>query len=442
VVTIVLTPSRRRIVVLTTGQPATSPRVTKEADALASAGHDVRVIGTYWVDWAVAADARGASDRAWSYHMLDWRRESNPWLFWKSRARHRAAVAAGSWPLVGEMLLDATAGRTTPELTQLALEHPADLYIAHTLGALPAAGRAAARHSALFAFDAEDFHSGQFAHRSRDRRRRLAQRVEQRFIPRCDYVTAASPAIAQAYAPLRRTPPQTLLNVFPLHQRPSSHRPLNDHGRLTLYWCSQTIGPHRGLEDAVRAMGVVGSAVELHLQGKCWPGYQEQLRALAAAAGVARHLIVFHPPAAPEQLACAAAAYDVGLAIEPPVSVNNELLLSNKVFTYLLAGLAIVATRTIGQDWLRQHTPEAVKLYDSGNVDALAGLLRHWINKRSELAAARAAAWRYGSERYNWDYEQCVLLDLVDALFAGRVEQPQRTAAPAPLRRVTGGTGR
>ena len=38
---------------------------------------------------------------------------------------------------------------------------PADLYIAHYVAALPAAGAAAQRHGALLGFDAEDFHSGE-----------------------------------------------------------------------------------------------------------------------------------------------------------------------------------------------------------------------------------------------------------------------------------------
>lgn len=430
---------RHTIVLLTTGQPATSPRVAKEADALAAAGHDVTVIGTYWVDWAVAADERAASQRAWAYAMLDWRRERRPWLFWKSRVRHRTASFAAQWPVVGDLWLTATAGRTTPELTRLAVRHAADLYIAHTLGALPAAWHAAVHHSAQCGFDAEDFHSGQFAHGSRDPRRSLAERIEKRYVPRVDYVTAASPGIAAAYAPLRSSPPVTVLNAFPLRERPASHRARVAGERLRMYWCSQTIGPDRGLEDAVRAAGLAGPGIEIHLQGKCWPGYEAQLRQVAAEAGVAPDRLVFHAPIAPEALVAASAAYDIGLAVEPPVSRNNEILLSNKIFTYLLGGLAILATRTAGQQWLQRHTPEAARLCEPGDAAAMAAVLRHWQEHPEELALARSASWRYGSERYNWDLEQQLVIDLVDDLFSRRTDREREARRPA-IARAAGGS--
>ena len=47
----------RRVTLLTTGQPSTNPRLVKEADALASAGFDVSVIGIRRAGWADASDA-------------------------------------------------------------------------------------------------------------------------------------------------------------------------------------------------------------------------------------------------------------------------------------------------------------------------------------------------------------------------------------------------
>src|SRR5581483_4675772 len=77
----------------------------------------------------------------------------------------------------------------------------ADLYIAHYPAALPAAAKAARIHRAHYAYDAEDFHLGDWpdgpAHETR---RRLLRAVESRYLPKCAYVTAASPGIADAYA--------------------------------------------------------------------------------------------------------------------------------------------------------------------------------------------------------------------------------------------------
>ena len=106
----------------------------------------------------------------------------------------------------------------------------------------------------------------------------------------------------------------------------------------------------RGLEDVVRAMGQLRDFdIELHVRGSWQAGYLERFLSTAAAAGVSRDRIVSHEPAAPDEMVRLASAYDIGLALERPVALNNDILLSNKVFTYLLAGLAVVATRTRAQ---------------------------------------------------------------------------------------------
>jgi len=114
-----------------------------------------------------------------------------------------------------------------------------------------------------------------------------------------------------------------------------------------------------------------------------------------------------------------AAAFDVGLAIEPPASVNNDLLLSNKIFTYLLAGAGVVATRTTGQSSLAPCVGGAVAYCDSGSPESLAASIRPWLENRERLEAARRSAWRIGESRFNWDVEKAVFLAVVDRALGG-----------------------
>jgi hypothetical protein len=44
-------------------------------------------------------------------------------------------------------------------------------------------------------------------------------------------------------------------------------------------------------------------------------------------------------------------------------------------------------------------------------------------------AEARSAAWRLGQTRYNWDVEQRTLLDLLQRVLRGDVEEADRTIA-------------
>src|SRR5262245_7998845 len=81
----------RRVCLVTTGQPSTNPRLVKEADALSAAGYDVTVVGAFGGDWAIQADRSLLAQKPWAFDLVDWRRESRPLLFWKSRVRQRVA---------------------------------------------------------------------------------------------------------------------------------------------------------------------------------------------------------------------------------------------------------------------------------------------------------------------------------------------------------------
>jgi glycosyltransferase involved in cell wall biosynthesis len=413
-----------RICLVTTLQPAANPRLVKEADALVEAGHTVRVVAAHWADWATSFEDELVATRRWRCDTLDWRRDVNPALFWKSRIRHFAARRLARIPMLAPLVEEAAASRIGPDLLKPAESSPADLFIAHNLGALPAALAAAARFRAAAGFDAEDFHSGQLSRHEDRHAAAVVRSMERRLLRGCQYVTAASPAIAAAYRELCGIPlPTSILNVFPLADRPACFRCADATAPLTLYWFSQTIGPDRGLEDAVRALGLLPpGSVELHLRGRWAGGYEKQLRRLAADVGLDERRIIAHEPAPAAEMVRLAAHYDVGLALEPPVTVNSDILLSNKIFTFLLAGNAVIATRTKSQSWLASHLGHAIALCDSGQPQSLATALQAWLDSRERLDAARSDAWSLGSMRFNWNHEKTKFLDVVNGTLdrAGR----------------------
>ena len=134
-----------------------------------------------------------------------------------------------------------------------------DLYIAHYPAALPAVATAARKYGTRYAYDAEDFHIGDWPDDAKyDGERRLVREIESRYLQGCAYVTAASPGIAEAYVDtygIKR--PRVVLNAFPLgHALPNPTPQGTVRPRPSLYWFSQTIGPDRGLECAVRAIAL------------------------------------------------------------------------------------------------------------------------------------------------------------------------------------------
>lgn len=397
----------RRVCLITTGHPSTNPRLVKEAEALSEAGYGVSVVACKFLEWADKADEQFAR---------------RPWTIAWCRFGDRASVMRREWlrsrRRLNRMLVSTLGYKPAfvlrafhyviPELARLACKQAADLYIAHNLGALPAAARAAELHAARLGFDAEDFHRGELAETPENEEvLKLTRWIEEGYMPRCDYVTAASDGIAEAYHQALSVPcPTTILNVFPLAERstpvaPEALRRETRPGTRSLYWFSQTIGPNRGLEDALATLPLLDDDVHLFLRGQWASGYQAAFMRRAADLGVS-HRVHGLSPVPPAELIPRAARHDVGLALEQPATPNRDLCVTNKIFTYLLAGVPCAATATAGQRRLCADLPEATRLCDPGDPVSLARAVRSLLGNTS----ARHAANRYGTQRYNWEVEK------------------------------------
>ena len=111
-----------RITVVTSGHLSTCPRMLKSADALAAAGHDVRVVATRHEPWAVDADADVRSRRSWPLTVVDYRRGAGA-TYWRSGIRYRASrmLSAAIGPERLPLALASRAfGRVHPELVKAA----------------------------------------------------------------------------------------------------------------------------------------------------------------------------------------------------------------------------------------------------------------------------------------------------------------------------------
>jgi glycosyltransferase involved in cell wall biosynthesis len=411
------TPVMANICLLTPTQPSVNPRIVKEADALAEAGHQVHVLCGHTVPWADESDATLLRSRNWSCSYVGGKPGSA--RHWWTRLRHGAIRRFPQIWKLNRTLARCALARITPELQAAALRSDADLYIAHYVGALVGAGVAAKGRNVLLAFDAEDFESGYYDYSTGPRPiDRLTEEVELEYLPRCCCVTGASSGIAEAYSSKYCIAmPVTILNVFPMAERPPELRETARGGPLKLYWFSQTIGHDRGLEDVIRAMAILRNCdIELCLRGRCASGYEEHLAQVASESGLSLSKITFCSPAPAEEMIRLSAEYDVGLALETPASPNRDLCVTNKIFSYLLAGNAIAATSTTGQKAVVEELGAAAFLYRPGDYEALARGLRVWHDDRSELERARQAAWSFGTYSFNWESEKKKVIDIVNSV--------------------------
>jgi glycosyltransferase involved in cell wall biosynthesis len=267
-----------------------------------------------------------------------------------------------------------------------------------------------------YGFDLEDFHSGEGDNSPASvRARALTEVLERSFLPDAKFLTAGSEEIAAEYASKFNVHPVAINNTFCLSSSAPDFESRAESG-LRFFWFSQTVGPGRGLEDAIKAIGLVGVRGELHLLGRAHEGYLEILNSLAKS--LAPTLRIVHlKPAMPDDMVQLSLAYDVGLAVEQGDSPNSALCLSNKALTYTAAGLAIVLTDTPGQRRLAVDLGAGAILYTPGDVTTLAAKLHLWAANPHSLTAAKRATWNAARLRWNWDHplERGTLLSCVTA---------------------------
>ena len=153
-------------------------------------------------------------------------------------------------------------------LVSTAASEPADLIYGGTTGALAAVAEAASRLGIPYGLDLEDFHSAEQDTAEGALANALAARVETATLTNAAFLTAASPMIADAYRSKYGVEPTPIHNTFSL--RFSEHEMTDRPGPLRLYWFSQTLGPGRGIEDAIEAEegSVTPQVGELRLDGQ------------------------------------------------------------------------------------------------------------------------------------------------------------------------------
>ena len=143
---------------------------------------------------------------------------------------------------------------------------PVDFVYGGTSGAIAATAEAGRRLRVPFAVDFEDFHCGEHSGPDEAPCNVIGRAAMRDAADGAAFVTAGSQAIAEACAVRLGIAATPIHNVFPLPDREPDFRPVH-RDEFRVYWFSQTIGPYRGLEDMLQALGRVPRASSLNLRG-------------------------------------------------------------------------------------------------------------------------------------------------------------------------------
>jgi glycosyltransferase involved in cell wall biosynthesis len=402
----------KKICIVTTRHISYNPRVLKEADALYSAGHEVVVVTISNSEQQAAFDQELMRVRKWKLRTVNFRKghkgEGRRWLYLSVKQRFFSTLAKISlrWGIAERAVERAFDG-----LLRLARSERADLYIAHHAEALGVAYRASMNSKGRFGFDAEDFHTGM--NDPDVEINRIVGWIEKKYLPRCQYLTAASKGIAEAYRDkygIRMG--EVILNVFP-----RENLPVRAPGSpMKFYWYSQVIGPNRGIEQLIDAAKQLSMPFEIHLRGSLHSEeYREGLRRRCGNSGLWDRVFL-HEPILAAQLIGDANQFDVGLALESDSSVNANAAVANKIFAYLMARLFIIGTDTYGQKDIFTRFPEAVRVCRMNDPEDLADAMRSCIDNLALVHAGKQAAGRAAEGCFNWERESATLQLLADKI--------------------------
>lgn len=377
-------------------------------------GHHVTVLYCYYIDWAQIEDEAVLKNVAWNYRQIGGDAKNRKFQYFISRFKFR--LFGFLYKFLGNAFLlpERSQIRSYDELVRAAKELKADLYIGHSLGALAIVSNAAKFNNAKVGFDYEDYHRGETAAAPSLELARISY-LENKYIPRIYYVSAASPMIAQKISehfPNLNKRIFTILNCFPLSQQPEFQNKKIGDTTLQLFWFSQTIGLNRGLEILLEALLQLNDpSIHLTLAGRCNEDFKQYIHKYNGNINDQIHFAGIIPP---NELPEFVSRFDVGLALEPGFSENNNIALSNKIFTYLLAGNALILSETPMQKAFNLAYSIG-KSFELGNVSQLKKILIAYKDP-DVLEQQRLQNYRLAKDLLNWDVESEKLANCISEI--------------------------
>ena len=406
-----------RILILIGAHLCTAPRSFKEAETLAHAGHDV-TIGGFWFDpELVKRDRILIKNKKWRFQPII---DFQPTTFlgrWKNSViRLKGRIAREPWQrwrtFSPELL-----GYGAKAMLSFARQTRADLTIVHSEAGLWV-GNQLLDQGFSVGVDFEDWFSEDLL--PADRVTRPITQItalESRLARECKYCITTSHALAEALSKAYQAPkPSVIYNVFPWEERQQiNNQKLDRRNQIpSLHWFSQTIGAGRGLETLFQALPYLNIPVEIHLRGNYPDNYRQWLEALVTDEW--RDRIFIHPIVPNNELLSRIAEHDIGLALESSDIKSRDLTVTNKLFQYLQAGLAVIATDTAGQREIFSQFPDIGQLIASNNPQALAQAIDHLLSNPNKLTAAKSAALQATASQLCWEKQAQTLVEAVKSI--------------------------
>ncbi|MEQ8625766.1 MAG: glycosyltransferase [Vicingaceae bacterium] len=271
-----------------------------------------------------------------------------------------------------------------------------DWVIINLIDNLPFAVELKNKMKAKVIYDSQEYFVGQYAAFERCKYKWVVEN-EKKYIEQVDVLLATTQVmldkIGSDYG--LNIPSFRVRNVPTIAQVHSNDR-INQEANfesdvpLRLVWHGMGIylENRRGLHILIKAIANCKQKVHLFLQGKLDDTQKSILNNFIVNYRLQNKLTVL-PPALPDKIVESLTDYDIGLTGELPKEENQELTSSNKLFDYIAAGLAVLASDVKGV----RETIEEYKvgfMYKPGDYIQLSELIDELAIKGQKLSALKS----------------------------------------------------
>lgn len=260
-------------------------------------------------------------------------------------------------------------------------------------------------------YDTHEYFTGVPELESRPRVQAVWKRIEKNIFPKLKHIITVNQSIADLYAQEYGKTLTIVRNIPPrFHVTTASSR--RDWGlpedRTVFILQGSGINVDRGAEEAVEAMAQLETAHLVIIGGgdvlDILKSKVEQL-----ALGDRVH---FHPRMPYERMMECTQLCDVGLTLDKDTNINYRYSLPNKLFDYLQAGIAVIASGVI-------EVRRIVEQYALGNIISshdpadIAAVMNEFTRDPEWLATCKAKA-REAAYELHWDTEKHNLTQIID----------------------------
>jgi glycosyltransferase involved in cell wall biosynthesis len=356
-------------------------------------------------DWAQALDKNILEKANWKYIQVGGGNKA-AWKYQISRIRF-AVYRLVNEKISVKLLAEKAHARCYNALLECAIKLNADWYIGHNPGAMAIAANAAKKTSAKAGFDFEDYHRGEYVDFNSPALKRQIF-IEDKYVTKFNHISVASSIIGVRVKDVFPfISPLTILNCFPKYLQPSFN--VETKKELSLFWFSQHIGKDRGLEIVIDAIKELNDDdIKLNLLGNCSEDVKNYIIFKCGSLG---KNIYFKGVIDSDDIPLYAAKFDIGLALEMKEPLNRDICLTNKLFTYLLSGNAIIFSETTMQKNFNEEYHVGLS-FPINNKQALKECILFYKNKKN-LFNQREHNYQLAKEKLNWENEAKKILAII-----------------------------